>query len=44
MFERYEWVQMPDGSYMLIDTWTCKAVEGVPSYTTISVSSASDIK
>jgi len=44
MLERYEWVQCPDGSYILIDTWTGKAVENAPTYTTMSVSSASDIK
>lgn len=39
MFDRYEWVQMPNGEYILIDTWTNEAVKGVPSYRAITTTS-----
>jgi hypothetical protein len=44
MFERFEWIQTPDGTYILIDTWTGKVVENSPTYRTTSISSTEDIK
>ena len=35
---------MPDGTYILIDTWIGRAVEGVPTFTMKTTNSSQDVK
>lgn len=44
MLDRYEWVLCPDGTYILVDTYTGKVVENAPTYTVTSISSSSEVK
>jgi len=44
MIDRFQWIQTPDGTYILIDTWNDKVVEGAPTYTTSSTNSSDSLK
>lgn len=41
-FERYQWIQTPDGKLILVDSWTSRVVENAPTYETSSTTSTSN--
>lgn len=38
-FNRYQWIQTPDGKLILVDSWTSRVVENAPTYKTSSTTS-----